>query len=81
MLASCLAGSPRHDGEVVDHESHRKPLKPLILRSNAYVTTYLSLMQDVQNLLVAYPAKGGSTGRPAGAALLCRWSGENARPR
>ncbi|MFI2478763.1 HEPN domain-containing protein [Nocardia xishanensis] len=47
----------------MDHESHRKPL---ILRSNAYATTYLSLMQDVQNLLVAHPAQGGSPGRPAG---------------
>lgn len=38
----------------------------MVFRSNAYVMTYLSLMQDVQNLLVAHPAQDGSPGRPAG---------------
>ncbi|WP_157184003.1 HEPN domain-containing protein [Nocardia takedensis] len=34
--------------------------------SNAYVMTYLTLRQDVQNLLVAHPSQSGSPGRPAG---------------
>ncbi len=34
--------------------------------SSAYAMTYQSLMDDVQNLLVAHPAQSGSPGRPAG---------------
>lgn len=56
--ASCLTGCPRQYGEVV--ESNPGPF------SNAYVMTYKSLMEDVQNLLVAHPAQSGSPGRPAG---------------
>ncbi len=41
-------------------------LRPFTFLSNAYVATYLSLMDDVRKLLVAHPAQSGSPGRPAG---------------